>query len=55
MGDTDTRDRVANLYVAGLSVREISRVLDVTTQAVYKHLRILDLPPPTQRDEARVS
>jgi predicted ArsR family transcriptional regulator len=44
-----TKDRVRELIGAGLSVREIARALDVSTQAVYLHLKALDIPPPTQR------
>ena len=42
-----TRERVAELVGSGLSVRETAMVLNVTTQAVYKHLKSLQIDPPT--------
>lgn len=47
---TSTRERVAQLTEQGLKVREIATVLNVSTQAVYKHLKALDLEPPTRRE-----
>ncbi len=44
-----TRERVRDLTDAGLSVRDIARVLNVSTQAVYKHLRSLGVRPPSLR------
>lgn len=37
-----TRERVRDLKAQGLTVREIATVLNVTTQAVYKHLKRLE-------------
>lgn len=45
-----TRERVKGLSEQGLSVREIASVLQVSTQAVYKHLSALGIDPPTRRD-----
>ena len=42
-----TRDRVAVGIEEGLSVRQIANREGITTQAVYKHLKVLDIPPPT--------
>ena len=35
----DTREKVQNLDAKGLSVREISAILNLTTQAVYYQIR----------------
>jgi DNA-binding CsgD family transcriptional regulator len=43
-----TRDRVADLIEKDLTVREIARILDVTTQNVYLHLRSLGIRPPSR-------
>lgn len=40
-----TRQKVAKLREKGLSVRQIARELDITTQAVYQHLQNLDKGP----------
>ncbi len=42
-----TRDRVAVSIEQGLSVRQIADAEGITTQAVYKHLKALDILPPT--------
>ena len=42
-----TRDMVAGGSADGLSVRQIADLLGITTQAVYKHLKVLDILPPT--------
>lgn len=44
------RAKVRSLYDAGASVTEIADVLDVTRSAVYKMLKTLDLPAPSERD-----
>ena len=44
-----TKERVAELVGSGLSVRETAAVLNVTTQAVYKHMKALGIDPPTSR------
>jgi DNA-binding CsgD family transcriptional regulator len=44
----DTREQVAALIGEGRSVREIALTLGVTTQAVYKHLKALEIAPPTR-------
>ena len=46
-GPTSTRDMVAVGIADGLSVRQIADLLGITTQAVYKHLKVLDILPPT--------
>jgi transposase len=45
-----TRDRVQQLTAQGLKVREIAAILNVSTQAVYKHLKALEIDPPTRQD-----
>lgn len=47
----ETRDRVADLIRRDLSVREIAQLLGISTQAVYKHLKALDIAPPSQKSE----
>jgi len=42
---------VKKLADAGLTVRQIARTLDISTQAVYKHLAALGIDPPSKRDE----
>ena len=42
-----TRERVAAFIEKGLSVRKIADLEGISTQAVYKHLKDLELPPPT--------
>ena len=44
-----TRDRVKAMTLMGMSVREISRALDVSTQAVYQHLEKLHLKPARRK------
>lgn len=46
----ETRDRVRDLIARDLTVREIAQLLGISTQAVYKHLKVLDITPPTQRE-----
>ena len=46
------RDRVPELLNKGLSVREVAAVLNVTTQAVYLHMKSLGIPPPSRRSES---
>lgn len=46
-----TRERVSDLSKQGLSVREIASVLQVSTQAIYKHLDKLGIEPPSRRGE----
>ena len=48
MQPTSTRDRVSDLITKDLTVRDIARVLDITTQAVYLHLKSLGIQPPTR-------
>lgn len=38
----ETRERVAEMRAAGMTPREVSLALGITTQAVYYHLRSLD-------------
>jgi DNA-binding CsgD family transcriptional regulator len=40
-----TRQRVAQMTGAGLSPREIALALNISTQAVYKHLKALGMRP----------
>jgi DNA-binding NarL/FixJ family response regulator len=42
-----TRQKVAALLEQGLSVRQISKRLDITTQSVYLHIKNLEkgVPP----------
>lgn len=47
----DTRERVQALYSQGLSVRQIARAIDISTQRVYQILDALELPPPTERGD----
>lgn len=43
MTDTPTtRDRVRQLTGQGLTVREVASILNVTTQAIYKHLKAIE-------------
>lgn len=44
-----TRDRVAELLEKGMTVLEIARMLNVSPQAVYKHIHRNNLPLPTER------
>ena len=39
-------DDVRKLYESGLTVRQIAKVLDLSTQGVYWHLKRLELPTP---------
>jgi len=43
MSSPTTQDRVKEMRLAGLSPRQISLALGITTQAVYKHLKALGL------------
>ena len=40
-----TAAEVLKLWTAGLTVRKIAKVLDLSTQGIYWHLKKLDLPP----------
>lgn len=42
----DTRERVRKLYDDGFSVRDIAKLVDISTQRVYQHLEALKLDPP---------
>jgi predicted ArsR family transcriptional regulator len=42
---TDTAHEVRRLLEAGLSVRDIAKVLDLSTQGVHWHLKKLGLRP----------
>ena len=44
-----TGDRVAELLDTGMTVLEISRLLTISPQAVYKHIRKQGLPTPSER------
>ena len=43
---------VKRLFESGLSVREIARVLDLSTQGVHWHLKRLGLKPAKQESKA---
>jgi DNA-binding NarL/FixJ family response regulator len=43
-----TREQVQDLIDRGLSVRQIAAALNVSTQAVYKHLKVLGIDPPSR-------
>ena len=42
-----TKQRVHDYVDQGLTVREIAYREGISTQAVYKHLKTLEIPPPT--------
>ena len=42
-----TKQRVHDYIAEGLTVREIANLEAISTQAVYKHLKALEIPPPT--------
>lgn len=44
-----TKGRVAELIEQDRTVREIAHELGISTQAVYKHLRALNIAPPSRR------
>jgi DNA-binding CsgD family transcriptional regulator len=45
---SETRTEVASRISEGESVREIAVALGISTQAVYKHLKALEIAPPTR-------
>ena len=45
-----TRDRVRQLKGQGLKVREIATILNISTQAVYKHLKALEAEGDDRRN-----
>ena len=47
-----TRDRVADYIDKGLSVRQIADLEGISTQAVYKHLKALEISPPSVKATA---
>lgn len=44
-----TKDQVQRLLDEGLNVRQIAARLEISTQAVYKHLKTLGIPAPSRR------
>jgi DNA-binding CsgD family transcriptional regulator len=46
---TPTKVSIATLIESGLSVRQVANLMNISTQAVYKHLRRLGITPPTKR------
>lgn len=46
-----TREQVAELIERGLTVRQVAQLLNVSTQAVYKHLGALGIEPPNRRTD----
>ena len=47
-----TQQRVKDLLGRGLSVREVSSLLNISTQATYKTMKVLGIPPPSRRSES---
>lgn len=47
---TDTTGKIAELLDKGMSVLEISRLLTISPQAVYRQIERHDLDLPTQRE-----
>jgi len=47
--DMSTRDTVTKLIARGWSVRRIAAELNLSTQAVYKHLKAAGIDPPSRR------
>jgi len=43
-----TQDTIQDLLKQDYSVRQIANLLGISTQAVYKHLKSLDIKPPTK-------
>lgn len=52
MADTPTKEKVRDLLNKGLTVLEVARHLNISPQAVYKHLHKLELELPTQKESA---
>jgi DNA-binding NarL/FixJ family response regulator len=51
---TESRESdVKRLYESGLTVREIAKVTDMTTQGVHWHLKRLGLSTPLSRSSER--
>jgi len=40
------RERVRVMCGADFTPREIAKALDISTQAVYQHMKALGIPPP---------
>lgn len=49
MSTESKADQVKRLYEAELTVRQIARTLDLSTQGVYWHLQRLGLPTPSEK------
>lgn len=41
-----TKQRVKELLDKGLTVRDVAALLNISTQAVYKHMKQMGLTPP---------
>lgn len=48
---TPERRQVLELYRAGKSVREIGEIAGISIQRVYQQLKMLKVPPPSQRGQ----
>ncbi len=46
------QEQVVDLINNGYTVRQISTLLGISTQAVYKHLKVLGIIPPTVKASA---
>ena len=46
-----TQQRVKAFIEKGLSVRDIANLEGISTQAIYKHLKALGIPPPSEAEE----
>lgn len=49
MPENTTKDKVRELIGKGLTVLEVARHLNISPQAVYKHIHRYDIPLPTDR------
>lgn len=52
MTNESKAEEVKRLYEAGLSVRQIARTLDLSTQGVYWHLDKLGLRSPSKAEKS---
>ncbi len=50
-----TRRKVQDLTEKGLTPREISRLLDISTQRVYQHLQALDIAPASKLEDDKAA
>lgn len=52
MAPTDTRERVQDLLAKGLTVREVARILDLSTQRIYQIIEVLGIELPSKAGKA---